>query len=119
MQYDIDILEVFDNKVLISFKELKKAFLYSLEQNYNKTRNLNVQIKKMDIFANNYTVIHFSNGNVDIYSKDFKNKKTYEHCDYIEIQKDTFAIKGKNGDIYIINKELKTIKHIKEPYTIG
>lgn len=119
VQYDIDILEVFDNKVLISFKELKKAFLYSLEQNYNKTRNLNVQIKKMDIFANNYTVIHFSNGNVDIYSKDFKNKKTYEHCDYIEIQKDTFAIKGKNGDIYIINKELKTIKYIKEPYTIG
>ena len=112
-------LETFDNKVLINFRELKKAFLYSLKQSYNKISNFNGKLEKVSAFTNNYVIAYFSNENIYIYYKDFKIKKLYEHCDDFEIQKDTFTIKEKNSDICIINKELKAIKHIKEPYTIG
>ena len=118
-QDSITGLETFDNKVLINFRELKKAFLYSLKQSYNKISNFNGKLEKVGAFTNSYIVAHFSNGNIYIYCKDFKIKKLYEHCDDLEIQKDTFTIKEKNSDICIINKELKAIKHIKEPYTIG
>ena len=112
-------LEIFNNKALINFGELKKAFLYSLKQSYNKISNFNGKLEKVGAFTNSYIVAHFSNGNIYIYCKDFKIKKLYKHCDDLEIQKDTFTIKEKNSDICIINKELKAIKHIKEPYTIG
>ena len=118
-QYSITGLEIFDNKALINFGELKKAFLYSLKQSYNKISNFNGKLEKVSAFTNNYVIAYFSNGNIYIYYKDFKIKKLYEHCDDLEIQKDTFTIKEKNSDICIINKELKAIKHIKEPYTIG
>lgn len=118
-QDSITGLETFDNKVLINFRELKKAFLYSLKQSYNKISNFNGKLEKVSAFTNNYVIAYFSNGNIYIYYKDFKIKKLYEHCDDLEIQKDTFTIKEKNSDICIINKELKAIKHIKEPYTIG
>lgn len=118
-QYSITGLEIFDNKALINFGELKKAFLYSLKQSYNKISNFNGKLEKVSAFTNNYVIAYFSNGNIYIYYKDFKIKKLYEHCDDFEIQKDTFTIKEKNSDICIINKELKAIKHIKEPYTIG
>ena len=104
---------------MINFGELKKAFLYSLKQSYNKISNFNGKLEKVSAFTNNYVIAYFSNGNIYIYYKDFKIKKLYEHCDDFEIQKDTFTIKEKNSDICIINKELKAIKHIKEPYTIG
>lgn len=118
-QDSITGLEIFDNKALINFGELKKAFLYSLKQSYNKISNFNGKLEKVSAFTNNYVIAYFSNGNIYIYYKDFKIKKLYEHCDDLEIQKDTFTIKEKNSDICIINKELKAIKHIKEPYTIG
>ena len=118
-QDSITGLEIFNNKALINFGELKKAFLYSLKQSYNKISNFNGKLEKVGAFTNSYIVAHFSNGNIYIYCKDFKIKKLYEHCDDLEIQKDTFTIKEKNSDICIINKELKAIKHIKEPYTIG
>ena len=119
VQDSITSLEIFNNKALINFGELKKAFLYSLKQSYNKISNFNGKLEKVGVFTNSYIVAHFSNGNIYIYCKDFKLKKLYKYCDDLEIQKDTFTIKEKNSDICIINKELKAIKHIKEPYTIG
>ena len=119
VQDSITGLEIFNNRALINLGELKKAFLYSLKQSYNKISNFNGKLEKVGAFTNSYVIAHFSNGNIYIYYKDFKIKKLYEHCDDLEIQKDTFTIKEKNSDICIINKELKAIKHIKEPYTIG
>ena len=119
VQDSITGLEIFNNRALINIGELKKAFLYSLKQSYNKISNFNGKLEKVGAFTNSYVIAHFSNGNIYIYYKDFKIKKLYEHCDDLEIQKDTFTIKEKNSDICIINKELKAIKHIKEPYTIG
>ena len=84
---------------MINFGELKKAFLYSLKQSYNKISNFNGKLEKVSAFTNNYVIAYFSNGNIYIYYKDFKIKKLYEHCDDLEIQKDTFTIKEKNSDI--------------------
>ena len=119
VQDSITGLEIFNNRALINLGELKKAFLYSLKQSYNKISNFNGKLEKVGAFTNSYVIAHFSNGNIYIYYKDFKIKKLYEHCDDLEIQKDTFTIKEKNSDIYVIDKKLKVIKHIKKTYTIG
>ena len=74
-QYSITGLEIFDNKALINFGELKKAFLYSLKQSYNKISNFNGKLEKVSAFTNNYVIAYFSNGNIYIYYKDFKIKK--------------------------------------------
>lgn len=119
VQDSITGLEIFNNKALINLGELKKAFLYSLKQSYNKISNFNGKLEKVGAFTNSYVIAHFSNGNIYIYYKDFKIKKLYEHFDDLEIQKNTFTIKEKNSDIYVIDKKLKVIKHIKKTYTIG
>ena len=75
-QDSITGLEIFNNKALINFGESKKAFLYSLETSYNKVSNSNGKLEKVGVFANSYIIARFNNGNIYIYYKDFKIKKT-------------------------------------------
>lgn len=112
IQDEISSLEIFNNRALIGFKEIKKTFFYDIWQEYATLENLNGKLKKVGVLANEDIVTFFGNGNTCVYSKNFKLKALYEECEDIKVQKNIFAIEYLDNDIEIIDKNLTVVKNI-------